>query len=169
MKNYQIIIIIAICVLLAGVVLVVGKSPYYLNLSNSEPWGIYRLYLFQGDLKTGELVIMDVPAQARPYVYGRGWLPEGGRLLKNIGAIPGDQVMIKNDRFMINQKYIGPVFDQDSQGNPLPKLRGSFRIKPGYFLPIATMIPNSFDGRYFGPVPLRLIVGKAKPVLIFKK
>jgi conjugative transfer signal peptidase TraF len=169
MRNYQIIVIIAICGLLAGLVLVVGKSPYYLNLSNSEPLGIYLLTPFRGDPKTGELVILDVPAQARPYIYGRGWLPEGGRLLKNIGAVPGDQVIISNDGIVINHQYIGPVFDQDSQGKPLPKLRGSFRIKPGYFLPIATAIPNSFDGRYFGPVPLRLIVGKAKPVLIFKK
>jgi type IV secretory pathway protease TraF len=77
--------------------------------------------------------------------------------------------MIANDRMMINQEYIGPIFKRDSQGKPLPEIRGSFRIKPGCFLPLATAIPNSFDGRYFGSVPMRLIVGKAKLVLIFKK
>jgi conjugative transfer signal peptidase TraF len=169
MKNFQTIIIIIIFVLLAGLILMVKKVPYYLNLSDSEPWGIYQLTPFDGHLYTGELVIMEVPVQARPYVYGRGWLPKGGLLLKNIGAIPGDQVMISNNGIIINHKYTGPVFTKDSQGKPLPEIRGSFRIPPGSFLPLSTAVPNSFDGRYFGPVPLRLIVGKAKPVLIFKK
>jgi conjugative transfer signal peptidase TraF len=169
MKSYKTITVIAIFIFLTGIVLAVKKVPYYLNLSNSEPWGIYRLTPFDGHLVTGELVIMEVPVQARPYVYGRGWLKEGGSLLKGIGAVPGDQVMITSGGILINQHYFGPVFKQDSQGKPLPELRGSFRIQPGYFLPLATAIPNSFDGRYFGPVPLRLIVGKAKPVLIFKK
>jgi conjugative transfer signal peptidase TraF len=168
MRKYQTIVLI-IFVLLASIVLAVRKPCYYLNLSDSEPWGIYQLMPFNGHLITGELVIMEVPVQAHPFVYGRGWLPQGGLLLKNIGAIPGDQIIIENSRIMINQKYIGPVFNHDSQGKPLPEIRGSFRIQPGYFLPLATAIPNSFDGRYFGPVSLRLIVGKAKPVLIFKR
>lgn len=168
MKKYQV-IIIAMFSFLVGLVLAVRRVPCYLNLSNSEPWGIYRLSPFDGHFIRGELVIMEVPVQARPYVYGRGWLPEGGLLLKSIGAVPGDQVMIASDGILINQQYSGPVYNQDSQGKPLPELRGSFRIQPGYFLPLATAIPNSFDGRYFGPVPLRMILGKAKPILIFKK
>ena len=112
---------------------------------------------------------MQVPVQARPYVYGRGWLPNGGLLLKNLQALPGDLVSITNDRIMINQQYYGPVFSKDSQGRPLPELRGLFRIQPGYFLPLATAVPDSFDGRYFGPVPLWLIMGEAKPVLLFNK
>lgn len=169
MKKYRIIIVIAIFSFLAGLVLAARNVPCYLNLSDSEPWGIYRLTPFDGHLFIGELVIMEVPVPARPYVYGRGWLPEDGLLLKSIGAMPGDQVMIASDGIRINQQYFGPVFKQDSQGKPLPELRGSFRIQPGYFLPLATAIPNSFDGRYFGPVPLRMILGKAKPILIFKK
>jgi conjugative transfer signal peptidase TraF len=169
MKKYQVIIVIALFSFLAGLVLAVRSVPCYLNLSDSEPWGIYRLTPFDGHVFIGELVIMEVPVPARPVVYGRGWLPEGGLLLKSIGAVLGDQVMIANDAIFINQQYSGPVYHQDSQGKPLPELRGSFRIQPGYFLPLATAIPNSFDGRYFGPVSLRLILGKAKPVLIFKK
>ena len=167
MKIHQLSIVV-ILLFLAGLVLQVMQIPFYLNLSDSEPWGLYRLTKFTGHLDKGELIIMKVPVQARPYVYGRGWLPKGRLLLKNVGALTGDQVTITNDKISINQKDIGPVFQQDHQGKPLPKLRGSFRIQPGYFLPLATAIPNSFDGRYFGPVPLRLIVGEAIPVLIFK-
>jgi conjugative transfer signal peptidase TraF len=168
MKKYET-IGLSIVVLLAVAVLAVRTLPYYLNLSDSEPRGIYQLRPFDGHLIPGELIIMEVPVQARPYVYGRGWLPKDGLLLKNVGAVPGDQVMISIDGIMINQKYTGPVFTRDSQGKPLPEIRGSFRVPPGSFLPLATAVPNSFDGRYFGPVPQRLIVGKAKPVLIFKK
>lgn len=166
MKIYQLIIVV-ILLFLAGLVLQVMQIPFYLNLSNSEPQGIYRLIPLDSHLKKGDLIIMKVPVQARPYVYGRGWLPNGWLLLKNVGAMTGDQVTITNDKILINQKDTGPVFQHDHQGRPLPEIRGSFRIQPGYFLPLATAVPNSFDGRYFGPVPLRVIVGEAKPFLIF--
>jgi conjugative transfer signal peptidase TraF len=169
MKNYKAIVIIAIFVLLAGVVLAVRKAPYYLNLSDSEPWGIYQLTPFDGRLIAGELVFMEVPDQARPYVYGRGWLPEGALLLKNIGAVPGDKVIVDDHHIAVNGRYIGPISMQDHEGKPLPRLRGFLKIQSGLFLPISNRIPNSFDGRYFGPVPLRLILGKAKPVFIFKR
>ena len=169
MKSYKAIGVITMFILLAGIVLAIRKAPYYLNLSDSEPWGIYRLTPFDGHLMRGEFVIMKVPEQARPVVYGRGWLPEGGLLLKNVGAVPGDRVVIASDGIRINRQYAGPIFTRDSQGRPLPELRGAFRIQPGHFLPLAAAIPNSFDGRYFGPVPLRLILGQAEPVLIFKR
>ena len=174
MNSFPKTIVKALLLFLLFLVLIIRIDHLYLNLSASEPRGIYQLmpsdsnlpdcYLFRG-----ELIIMKVPVQARPYVYGRYRLPDGGLLLKNIGALPGDLVSITNGRIMINQQYYGPVYSKDSQGRPLPEFRGSFRIRPGYFLPLATAVPNSFDGRYFGPVSLRLIVGEAVPVLLFKK
>ena len=128
MKIYQSIVLV-ILLFLAGLVLQVMQIPFYLNLSDSEPWGIYRLTKFTGHLDKGELIIMKVPAQARPYVYGRGWLPNGGLLLKNVGALPGDLVSITNDRIMINQKDTGPVFQQDQPGK-------AFTEAPGF-------VPNS--------------------------
>jgi conjugative transfer signal peptidase TraF len=138
-----------------------------LSLTDSQPYGIYRRIPLNGQLKHGELVLFKVPDQASPYVYGRGWLPKGWLLLKNVGALPGDRFTISNHCLMINNKYIGPVFKQDSKSKPMPRLRGCYQVPKGYFLPISTHIKKSFDGRYFGAISTKLIVGKAKPVIIF--
>jgi conjugative transfer signal peptidase TraF len=154
---------------IAGILIVnCIESPFYINYSASEPVGFYYKTQFDGCLQKGELVFLEVPRQARPYLWGRGWMRPGELLLKNVGAIAGDQILITTTAIYINEKYIGPIRKRDSQNRPLPVLRGNFEIEPGNFLPIATNRPNSFDGRYFGPVSQCLIRGKAKPILIFQ-
>lgn len=155
-------------ILYLGIYLLNSPTPrIYLNLSNSEPLGIYRRIPFDGHLQTSELVFLVAPEQARPYIYGRGWLPEGWLLLKSVGALTGDKVTISNDSIKIKGVYTGPVLDKDNEGKPLPRLRGDIHIPAAHFLPIASRINNSFDGRYFGPVSYQLIQGKAIPVFTF--
>lgn len=144
------------------------ETGYYINYTASVPVGLYRMLPADDRVKLGELVFMEVPEHARPYAYGRGWLPEGALLIKRVGGVPGDKYAITDTGLSINGRFIGPVFEQDREGKPLPKKRGTWRIKQGYFLPVATGVENSFDGRYFGAVPVGLIRGKAIPVLIWK-
>lgn len=141
---------------------------YYLNLSPSVPLGLYKLIPLKGQLRVGELVIFEVPKPARPYVHGRGWLPEGWLLMKKVGALPGDKVTITNDLLKINGLDVGPIYELDSEGKPLPQIRDDFHVPARHFLPVATGIQNSFDGRYFGPVPVSLIKGKAVAIIAFK-
>lgn len=159
----------AVVFLLLGIqVLNLHYQPIlYLNLTHSEPQGIYRLEPFHGSLQVNELVVLDPPENARPYIYGRRWLREGWPLLKGVGALPGDRYCISDTAISINGRVVGPVSGKDSQGRPLPKLRGRFVVEKGYFLPLSTYIRNSFDGRYFGAVPVSCIRGKAIPVLTF--
>lgn len=156
-------------VLLLAVLQIVNWSLgklFYINLTASEPRGIYRIVPIEGELKLGERVFFEVPEAARPYVFGRQWLPPDGLLLKEVGALPGDEYRIDDTSFYINEEYIGPVSTVDRHRKPLPRLRGFFRVPDGYFLPVSQYIPNSFDGRYFGTVPIGLIRGKAVPVWI---
>ena len=139
---------------------------FYINLSASEPRGLYWIAPLGGELKLGERVFFEVPEAARPYVFGRQWLLPGALLLKEVGALPGDTYQVNDISFFINEVYIGPVSSVDRHGQPLPRLRGFFRVPDGYFLPISQQIPNSFDGRYFGAVPISLIRGKAVPILL---
>jgi len=139
---------------------------FYINLTASEPRGVYRIVPLDGELKRGDRVFFEVPEAARPYVFGRQWLSPGALLLKEVGALPGDEYQINDTAFLINDVYIGPVSAVDRHGQPLPRLRGFFRVPDGYFLPISQHIENSFDGRYFGVVSTGLIRGKAVPVWI---
>lgn len=139
----------------------------WLNLTDSEPVGLYLLQRAPVEIKRGELVLMEIPEQFHPYVYGRRWLPKGWPLVKLIGAVAGDTFCVNNAIFSVNGKEIGPVYQVDQAGLPLPRLQGCRSIPPGYFLPVATGTPRSFDGRYLGPVPLKNILGRLTPVLTF--
>ncbi len=156
----------------AGVALTLLSAPvsklpksYYLNISPSVPLGIYRL-TSPVNLTAGDLVIFDPPQEAHPYLYGRRWLPEGWPLIKYIGALQGDTYSLKNDSFFVNSKYIGPVYDQDDEGRILPKIIGAHTVESGMFLPVSPY-SRSFDGRYFGTVPVNSIKGKASPLWLY--
>lgn len=160
------ILIIIFCFLLLSLQLYPSnKKLFYLNLSASFPRGIYRIQKFKiSDIQPGVVVIFDPPPVARPLIYGRGWLPSGWPLIKYVGAVSGDTYAVEGSRFFINGKHVGQVFTGDSEGKPLSFIKGTVKVKPGEFLPVSTHISNSFDGRYFGPVSLSAIRGKATPV-----
>ena len=142
--------------------------PLLINETPSEPIGIYRLIEhLPKNYRRGMYVIFPVPEEVQSLVYGRGWLRAGIPFLKELLGLPGDQVCISSSALRINDAYVGPVFERDSHGLPLPQRRGCFVIPEGYFFAASHHLPNSFDGRYFGPLPLTAISGEARPVWIF--
>jgi len=163
-----------ILVALAGVLLILTvlqvvstkAKPYYLNVSHSVPFGIYRI-IPPKKIGIGDLVVFDPPQGVRSYVYGRSWLPVGWPLIKYVGATEGDTYAVLDGLFTINSNYVGPVYERDSDGKALPYNGGRFVVERNTFLPVSTLINNSFDGRYFGTVPLSAVKGKLKPIWIF--
>jgi conjugative transfer signal peptidase TraF len=142
------------------------RQGFCINLSHSVPPGFYKI-LPHSKIRTGDLVIFDPPQGARPYIYGRRWLPNNWPLIKYVGAQEGDTYAVQDGVFTVNAKYIGPVYEQDSNGKALPNHGGRRRVERNAFLPVSTHINNSFDGRYFGTVPLSAIRGKLKPIWTF--
>lgn len=144
-----------------------GQSPYYINCSPSVPKGIYKKIPVTESLQKGDLVLMEIPEDMKVYVYDRGWLPHGAVLLKEVGGLSGDTYSVIEGIFFVNNEPIGRVFEKDRKGLPLPALNGSYVVNEGDFLPVATGIATSFDGRYYGSVSQELIRGIAKPVVIW--
>lgn len=144
------------------------RGEFWLNLTDSEPIGLYRVHQVDGEVRRGETIVMEVPPAFHQYVYGRGWLPEGWALFKHVGAVAGDVYCVTAGTLTINGKCVGPVYQVDEEGHPLPRINGCSRVPDGYFLPVATRIPRSFDGRYMGPVRLALIQGVARPILTWE-
>jgi len=139
-----------------------------INTTGSEPRGIYWLSgATPQSIRRSTLVALTVPRTFRELIEQRQWTRPGVQLLKNIGALAGDQVCVSKGRLSINGKAVAPVLSRDSLGRPLPQLHGCQRLAPGYFLPLSTYIPNSFDGRYMGQQPVALIQGVAHPLWIF--
>jgi len=138
---------------------------YWLNLSRSEPVGLYIRETLHQPLQRGELVLLTCPPGYEKYLYGRKWLPEGWPLFKTVAGLPGDTFCVSEKQLTLNGKQIGPVSAIDSQGRSLPVLRGCRTVRENHILTIATGLKTSFDGRYFGDVPVTLIIGTVRPIL----
>jgi conjugative transfer signal peptidase TraF len=140
-----------------------------INGTPSEPVGFYRLVRHHElhDYHRGMYVVFPVPHDLKPLVYGRHWLKDGVPFLKELSGIEGDQICVLHHRLTINGKDAGPVFQVDSHGLALPQHPGCFQVPPGDFFAASQYFDKSFDGRYFGSLPLRLLSGEARPVWIF--
>jgi conjugative transfer signal peptidase TraF len=142
--------------------------PLVLNTTRSEPYGVYWLTAHPSQrYERGQLVTFSMPAAFKTLIVSRGWAASGVALLKGIGALEGDRICADDHYLTINGTAAGPIARVDSAGRELPRIRGCYVVSAGYFLPLSTFIPNSFDGRYMGPQPLSLIEGEAHRLWTF--
>jgi conjugative transfer signal peptidase TraF len=139
-----------------------------INETPSEPVGLYRLVEHpEGEFCRGMFVVFPVPKELHALVYGRRWMKNGIPFLKELLGLAGDHVCVLSDRLEINGRYIGPVFERDSQGQPLPQHPGCFDVQAGTFFAASQTFEKSFDARYFGPLPLSQLQGEARPLWTF--
>jgi len=148
----------------------VVHKHFTLNSTDSLPKGIYYTKPpVPGSITRGTLVCFKPPGWTHPYIYGRHWARDGAPLMKPVGAVAGDHVVVTHEAIFINGTSIGPMRDKDSQGRPLPQQPGpeSYIVPDGFVLPLSTHIPNSFDGRYFGCIRISQLLSVAEPLLTF--
>lgn len=90
-----------------------------------------------------------------------GMLP----LLKEIIAVPGDDVVLTNDSISVNGKtYNFPTHDSDRNGNLISAYpRGHYPHTTGYWL-LGTADLRSWDSRYWGAIPRVLIKNGLLPI-----
>lgn len=133
------------------------------NATASLPTGLY--YLGDPDrLRVGERVAIEPPPGLRDYLAGRGYLPSGVPLLKEVAALDGDIVCRTGLVVTINGKSAGHARAADSSDRPLPAWEGCRRLGRGEVFAMNTRSQASFDGRYFGPISRACIIGRARPV-----
>ncbi|QSB44027.1 S26 family signal peptidase [Tsuneonella flava] len=105
------------------------------NASASAPVGLWRIDP-HARLHTGDMVLARSPRSVRTMAAKRRYLPANVPLLKRIA---------------------------DTRGRPLPWWNGCERLRGGRVL-LLMDAPDSFDGRYFGPVDEDALIGKATPL-----
>jgi type IV secretory pathway protease TraF len=66
-----------------------------------------------------------------------------------------------NSPISVDDIAIGTALAHDRQGRPLPVWQGCRAIAQGEVFLMNWDEPASFDSRYFGPIPLRTIIGRA--------
>ena len=135
------------------------------NYTDSLPHGFY--FVEKRDVyKRGDMVVFPVPRSVRSLVNERQWLHEKGFLMKPLIGVKGDSVCTKRNRFRVGGNDFGGIQLHDEQGLPLPRYSVCGVLKEGFLVGVEGM-SNSFDSRYFGPVPERYVIGVAIPFWLF--
>ena len=133
------------------------------NTTASVPTGLYHIR-GTASLHVGERVAIDPPPHLRRFLSGRGYLPTGVPLLKEIAALPGETVCRAGSLITINGEPAAAARDRDSCGRALPDWQGCRTIAADEIFVMNRRAPDSFDGRYFGPLPRTQLIGRASPV-----
>ncbi|MCJ7997524.1 conjugative transfer signal peptidase TraF [Rhizobium cremeum] len=161
---------IMVCAVM-GVGAMVGG--YRINLTPSEPLGLWRIELLRRPVKTGDLVFVCPPAtttfvEALRRGYLRRGLCAGGfaPLIKTVAARPGQHVEVTH-HVIVDGRPIeaSAVRKSDGEGRPLMPAPGG--VVPSGYLFLHSFFASSYDSRYFGPVPAAGLLGLARPVLTF--
>jgi conjugative transfer signal peptidase TraF len=141
-----------------------SPTPYIVwNASASAPLGLYSVARTTG-LKTGDLVLAWAPESARRLADERGYLPSTVPLTKRVAAVTGDTVCASERRILINGNVAATLLAADRQGRPLPSWTGCRDLAADEIFLLMAEVPQSFDGRYFGPIHTSAILGKLVPL-----
>ena len=133
------------------------------NASASVPTGPYLLQRLDL-LATGDLVAVAPSAGLATYMAKRHYLPLNTPLLKHLGALPGQIVCRDGFAILIDGRTVAMALARDHLNRPLPVWSGCRILKPDQVFLLNARVPDSFDGRYFGPVPMSWLIGRTEPL-----
>jgi conjugative transfer signal peptidase TraF len=133
------------------------------NASTSVPIGFYVIHP-AGRLTAGELLVVRPPAPLAQFMSARRYLPLGVPLIKHVAALPGQIVCRSGLTITVNGIAEAQALDRDARGRKLPTWQGCRAIRTGEVFLMNADVTDSFDGRYFGPVPDSTIIGSATPL-----
>jgi conjugative transfer signal peptidase TraF len=138
------------------------------NASASVPIGLYAVHR-AGALHVGELLVVMPPEPLATFLDQRRYLPKGVPLLKRVLALPGQTVCRIERTIIVDGLTIGDALGRDRLGRPLPVWQGCRLVAAGQVFLMNRLSSDSFDGRYFGPLPTTTIVGRADPLWTYDK
>lgn len=158
-------VLAAIGVVATTLTTVIDTPPRILwNASASVPIGLYSVQP-AGVPEVGELVAVAPPRPLASWLAARGYLPPGVPLIKPVAATAGQRVCRSGTRIIVSGRTIGVARTRDSRGRALPVWQGCRTLRDGELFLMNAAVPNSLDGRYFGPVPVRKLIGRVSPIL----
>lgn len=133
------------------------------NASASTPIGLYRVTSSRS-LGVGDLVVVRPPPALAEVLDHGGYLPRGVPLLKHIGALSGQGVCRLNEQIVIDGTHVADALARDRRGRLLPRWRGCLTLADDQVFLLNPDRPDSLDGRYFGPLSLYTVIGRATPI-----
>jgi conjugative transfer signal peptidase TraF len=160
--------------IIAGLAAIAYFGGFRLNLTPSEPLGLWRIVALQRPVKAGDLMFICPPvtasfeeARRRGYVR-RGLCPGGfAPLIKTVAALPGQHIEIGANVTVDGTPLASSIVRaNDGEGRSITPFKTG--IVPLRNLFLHSSFASSYDSRYFGPVPDAGLLGLARPVLTFE-
>jgi conjugative transfer signal peptidase TraF len=133
------------------------------NASASAPIGLYAVDR-TNDLVVTDLVAVITPPLIAEFMADRGYLPIGVSMMKRVLALPGETVCRQGLDIIAYGSTIGHARERDNAGRKMPVWQGCRRINDDEIFLMNFDVPDSVDGRYFGPFPRSSVIGRALPV-----
>jgi len=149
---------------LLGLATLVRSAPLIVyNASASAPIGFYRV-LSADVIRRGDLVLARTPDSVRHLAAERGYIPATVPLVKRVAAVAGDTICIVDHTVSIGGRHVADQLFADHFGRPLPAWTGCRTLRVGEIFLLMEGVPDSFDGRYFGPIPASAVIGELVPL-----
>lgn len=133
------------------------------NATASAPVGFYTIEPADR-IEVPELVAIMPPEPLAGFMVGRGYVGRGVPLLKRVVGLPGQRVCRTHHTITVDGVEMGDALERDRIGRALPVWQGCRVIVDGQLLLMNIDVPDSLDGRYFGPVPASAVIGRALPL-----
>jgi type IV secretory pathway protease TraF len=138
-----------------------GPKPAPRFVWNASESGLYRVRPL-GRLIGTDLVVAFPPEPLAMLLAEGGYLQRRVPLIKRILALP-DQIVCRTDlAITVDGIEMGTAREHDRRGRVL--WQACRAVRPGEVFLMNWDEPASLDSRYFGPIPLTAIVGRAAPL-----
>jgi conjugative transfer signal peptidase TraF len=159
------ILITSLCFAACGLVFFYALG-YRVNLSDSLPGYIYRVTpLKEGEvMERGGDALIDLSSFHNPVIelgIRRGYVSRNRKMLKEIGAVPGDAVALTGSQLFVNGKPEPMIaVSADSRGGRLSPYPTPLVLSRDHYW-LVSVPDGGFDSRYFGPVHRSAFTHKA--------
>ncbi len=159
---------LAAAALLAGLVLsaVHLAADVLVNVTPSVPVGFYLTAPIAVEPVPGDLVYFAPETVLGSTLSARGYVSPDAALLKPVAAAAGQHVCIHDGVLDIDGKPFSRLRPTDRLGRPLQPFHICRTLTRGE-LYVAVRDDRSLDSRYFGPVMIGAVLGKARPLWTF--
>ncbi|MBZ9791657.1 S26 family signal peptidase [Rhizobium sp. 3T7] len=133
------------------------------NATASAPVGFYIIEPADR-IEVPELVAVMPPEPLAGFMVGRGYIGRDMPLLKRVVGLPGQRACRTGRAITVDGVELGDALDRDRIGLALPIWQGCRVIADGQLFLMNWDVPDSLDGRYFGPIPTSSVIGRALPL-----
>ena len=133
------------------------------NASASTPIGFYSVEPAKR-LEVTDLVAVAAPEPIASFLADGGYLPRDTPLLKRVLGLPGQTVCRSGVLISVDGVAMGTALQRDRIDRPLPDWQGCRIVADGEVFLMNWDVPDSLDGRYFGPIPASAVIGRAVPL-----